>query len=73
MIKLLLNELGKLFCLLVAIISFIYLSERHIEYAGNQFLLEESTKMLFNQIESKYKQCLLYPGELCKFKILNKL
>jgi hypothetical protein len=69
MIKLLFNELGKLFCISVAIISFIYLSERHIEYAGNQFLLEESTDSAFNQVKSKYKQCPLYPNKLCKFKI----
>jgi len=60
------KELVKLAFFLVSVFVFIYLSERHIKYEANQFLLSDLVQIHHNKDYSQApgKPCPLYPESL---------
>lgn len=58
------NELTKFVVFVACVSAFIYFSERHIEYAANQFLLTELTHIYHHKNYSTTKTCPLYPKSL---------
>ena len=70
MTSLVLIESTKFVGFLIAIFAFVQFSEKHIEHAGNQFVLTD--KLYFESNLSsrlnrnKLNLCPLYPKDLCK-------
>ena len=63
------KELAKFGFFFTGVFVFIYFSEKHIEFAANQFLLNDIDPIYHAKNYSK-KSCPLYPDELGQFLFL---